>query len=159
MIIFILQMDFETAARNAARSVFPGSEWKGCFFHFTQCIWRRTQYHGLQEDYRTRDDINQFLPLVPVQEVNWYFRFIFICIICFDIHNKAFKATFFFLTIYGLFSLFRWMTFGLTSSPARQTMSDVRASQTMWPTSGSRGISTLTSGTTTRLQDHAPTTT
>ncbi|XP_046550865.1 uncharacterized protein LOC124260587 [Haliotis rubra] len=40
-----IQMDYEVAARNASAIVFPRSDWKGCFFHFTQCVWRRTQQH------------------------------------------------------------------------------------------------------------------
>lgn len=38
----MIQMDFEQASRLAAESVFRNSEWKGCFFHFAQCIWRKT---------------------------------------------------------------------------------------------------------------------
>ena len=32
-------MDFETA-----RTVFPGITVKGCFFHYNQAIWRKTQH-------------------------------------------------------------------------------------------------------------------
>ncbi|XP_067671617.1 uncharacterized protein [Haliotis asinina] len=46
-----IQMDFEVASKNAVMSVFPGSTWKGCFFHFTQCVWRKAQQFGLQIDY------------------------------------------------------------------------------------------------------------
>lgn len=50
-------MDFDTAAQNAARTVFPGITVKGCFFHYTQAIWRKTQHPGLQVTHRNNDDI------------------------------------------------------------------------------------------------------
>ena len=63
-------MDFETAAQNAARTVFPGITVKGCFLHYTQVIWRKTQHTDLQVTYRNNEDIRQLvrrataLPLV-----------------------------------------------------------------------------------------------
>ena len=36
-----LFMNFETAAHNATRTVFPGMTVKGCFFHYTQAVWRK----------------------------------------------------------------------------------------------------------------------
>ncbi len=48
---------------------------KGCFFHFTQCIWRKAQTTGLQIPYQQNDDIRQLvrraaaLPLVPIHQV------------------------------------------------------------------------------------------
>ena len=33
--------DFETAALNSFHSRFPQSEQRGCFFHFSQAIWRK----------------------------------------------------------------------------------------------------------------------
>jgi hypothetical protein len=35
--------DFERAAINAFTSSFPSSNQRGCFFLFSQCIWRRIQ--------------------------------------------------------------------------------------------------------------------
>lgn len=34
-------LDIEMAARNAVQRNFPGISLKGCFFHFTQCIWKK----------------------------------------------------------------------------------------------------------------------
>jgi hypothetical protein len=34
-------IDFELAAINALMFVFPDATIKGCFFHYTQCIWRK----------------------------------------------------------------------------------------------------------------------
>ncbi|XP_046551039.1 uncharacterized protein LOC124260768 [Haliotis rubra] len=57
-----IQMDHEVASRNPSAIVFPRSEWKGCFFHFTQCVWRRTQQHHLQKAYQDDDEIKRFVP-------------------------------------------------------------------------------------------------
>jgi hypothetical protein len=35
--------DFETAVHSSIREVFPDINTKGCFFHFTQSIWRKAQ--------------------------------------------------------------------------------------------------------------------
>ena len=42
----LVLMDFETSAKNALKAVFPQLTLKACFFHFTQCIWRKTQACG-----------------------------------------------------------------------------------------------------------------
>ncbi|XP_033724691.1 uncharacterized protein LOC117314710 [Pecten maximus] len=73
-------VDFEAAAHNAIHQVFPGVTVKGCFFHFTRCIWRKAQQTGLQQLYRHNDDVNRLvrlaavLPLVPLDKVEdvWF---------------------------------------------------------------------------------------
>lgn len=70
-----VQLDFELAVHNAASQVFPGVELKGCFFHYTQCIWRKVQQLGLTTTYQTDSELYRFvrraavLPLVPVEHV------------------------------------------------------------------------------------------
>ncbi|XP_021359169.1 uncharacterized protein LOC110454121 [Mizuhopecten yessoensis] len=65
-------VDFEVAAHNAIRSVVPGINIKGCFFHYTQCIWRKAKPTGLQTLYRENDDVKPLvrraavLPLIPL---------------------------------------------------------------------------------------------
>ena len=44
-------IDYETAVQNAARTSFPGITIKGCFFYYTQCIWRKVQNTGMQTHY------------------------------------------------------------------------------------------------------------
>lgn len=73
-------LDFETAAHNAIKEVFPGIQTKGCFFHFTQAIWRKTQGSGLQTLYRDNDDVKTLvrratiLPLIPMDAIEdvWF---------------------------------------------------------------------------------------
>lgn len=75
-----LVVDFETATINAAKTVFPGATLRGCFFHFTQCIWRKTQQTGLQIAYREVEAITTLvrraavLPLVPQDSIEdvWF---------------------------------------------------------------------------------------
>ena len=45
-------IDFELAIKNSLEIVFPGVQVKGCYFHFTQNIWRKIQANGLQERYQ-----------------------------------------------------------------------------------------------------------
>jgi len=73
-------IDYENAKNYAATTVFPGMIIKGCFFHYTQCIWRKTQKCGLQTYYKENDDITKLvrravvLSLVPQNEVEdvWF---------------------------------------------------------------------------------------
>jgi hypothetical protein len=37
--------DFEIASRNAFHVAFPQAKQKGCFFHFTQSLYRNIQRH------------------------------------------------------------------------------------------------------------------
>ena len=45
-------IDFELGIKNAFVAVFPAVSVNGCFFHFTQNIWRKMQQHGLQVRYQ-----------------------------------------------------------------------------------------------------------
>ncbi|XP_055308641.1 uncharacterized protein LOC129572655 [Sitodiplosis mosellana] len=48
--------DFEKGAMNAVQRNFPMAEVHGCFFHFTQNIWRHIQLVGLQTVYNDNAD-------------------------------------------------------------------------------------------------------
>ena len=52
----IIISDFEQAFISAAEKVFPRAEFHGCYFHFTQCIYRHVQSSGLQSRYGTDED-------------------------------------------------------------------------------------------------------
>lgn len=71
-----VQTDFEMAAIQAARVSFPMADIKGCFFHFTQAVWRKVQDVGLVVAYKESPEIKTFvrrlavLPLVPLQKID-----------------------------------------------------------------------------------------
>jgi hypothetical protein len=50
-----IMVDFVKAAMNAINYEFPKTKVKGCFFHFSQCIWRQVQDVDLQTRYK--DDV------------------------------------------------------------------------------------------------------
>ena len=43
-----INIDFEHAVINAASKNFTGAQIWGCFFHFSQAVWRNLQRHGLR---------------------------------------------------------------------------------------------------------------
>ena len=45
------QIDFEMATVKAVQQLFPNALVSGCFFHYTQCIWRKVQAIGLASQY------------------------------------------------------------------------------------------------------------
>ncbi|CAF3857569.1 unnamed protein product [Rotaria sordida] len=76
-----ITIDFEKGAIAALKNVFPNSKIKGCNFHYNQCIFRKIQEIGLQQDYynSSNDDPTSVKRLVqetgalafmPIQEVN-----------------------------------------------------------------------------------------
>lgn len=48
-----ITIDFEMAMMKACRRVFPDALQRGCFFHFSQCIFRSIQSNGLKYRYET----------------------------------------------------------------------------------------------------------
>ena len=75
-----INIDFEHAVINAARENFTGAQIWGCFFHFSQAVWRNLQRHGLSEyytkdpDYALKMRCFPALAFVPLQEVIHYFE-------------------------------------------------------------------------------------
>lgn len=49
--------DFETAVIEAVNSVFPNAQFHGCFFHFSQSLWRKVQNLGLSSEYNTDQEV------------------------------------------------------------------------------------------------------
>jgi len=41
--------EFEQALINSIRLNFPAAEHRGCYYHFSEAIWRKVQALGLQE--------------------------------------------------------------------------------------------------------------
>ncbi len=53
--------DFELAIKQAVELSFPTTEFRGCYYHFSQALMRKFQNLGLQVDYRQDEDANRFL--------------------------------------------------------------------------------------------------
>ncbi|XP_067679751.1 uncharacterized protein [Haliotis asinina] len=72
-----VQTDFEMAAIRATETEFPAADVKGCFFHYTQAIWRKTQDLGLAVPYKEDPQIQSWirraagLPLLPLPDVQY----------------------------------------------------------------------------------------
>lgn len=68
-------MDFEIALWQACRSLLPSCRLHGCFFHFTQAIWRKVQELGLRPLYDNDEDARNVirhifgLPFLPETEI------------------------------------------------------------------------------------------
>ena len=58
-------MDFEKAAINAFQMEWPTTTVKGCYFHFTQNVWRKIQEVGLQTDYMNDEQLALRLRMLP----------------------------------------------------------------------------------------------
>ncbi|XP_021370201.1 uncharacterized protein LOC110461178 [Mizuhopecten yessoensis] len=76
----VAMLDFEVAARNEINAMFPLTTVKACFFHYTQCIWRKTQGCWLAARYKQDDELRKLvrraavLPLFPTRQVEdvWF---------------------------------------------------------------------------------------
>lgn len=59
-----IMTDYETALINAFTKQFPNTEMRGCFFHFSQCIYRKIQTSGLKRKYESDADLALKLKLL-----------------------------------------------------------------------------------------------
>ena len=68
-----VMLDWEQAARNAVKRVYRGIRMNGCWFHYTQAIWRKTQKCGLASTYRRNHECVSFvkkimaIPFLPAE--------------------------------------------------------------------------------------------
>lgn len=60
-----IMVDFERAAMLAISAIFPAAEIHGCFFHFSQCIWRKIQQCGLATKYQSDPEFAARLRYLP----------------------------------------------------------------------------------------------
>lgn len=71
-----INVDFELAAINAAKDVFPTAKIQGCQFHHAQCVNRNLNSKGLKERYESditfAKEIREMLGLayLPPDKVN-----------------------------------------------------------------------------------------
>ncbi|KAG0420600.1 hypothetical protein EQH57_0078 [Dictyocoela roeselum] len=72
----IVQIDFEYAAFNAIRAVFPIASVKGCFFHFGQAVWRKVVDLHLKTMYNESSNFRECvgmitaLALIPLDDID-----------------------------------------------------------------------------------------
>ncbi|XP_033731760.1 uncharacterized protein LOC117321452 [Pecten maximus] len=57
-------LDFEQAAWQSIREVFPGVNLRGCIFHLTQALWRHIQELRLSRTYRERGATHNLIRMV-----------------------------------------------------------------------------------------------
>ena len=68
-------IDFELAVHNAIQSMFDGAQINGCYYHLSQCVWRKIQNLGLSTLYRDDENFRLFcgklnaLAFLPIAEV------------------------------------------------------------------------------------------
>ena len=56
-----LMSDWEPAPRNALKEIYPQMKIYGCWFHFTQCVWRKTQKLGLTRSFKDNVQVSKFI--------------------------------------------------------------------------------------------------
>ena len=72
-------LDFEAAMWQAIQAVFPGVAILGCYFHWAQAVWRKTQEFGLQVAYISDDKTHKYiqkllsLPYLPAEHITTIF--------------------------------------------------------------------------------------
>ena len=63
--------DWEPAPRKAFKEIYPQIKIYGCWFHFTQCIWAKTQKLGLTQSFKDNIQVAKYIrqlmaiPILP----------------------------------------------------------------------------------------------
>ena len=66
-----IMSDWERGSRNAFKNVYPGTRIYGCWFHYSQAIWRKIEKCGLASSYLNNPELAVFvkkimaIPLLP----------------------------------------------------------------------------------------------
>lgn len=65
-------LDFEQAAMAAIRDIFPTAQIKGCYFHFSQAVWKKGKEFNLTKCQETRKTVahSALLPLIPKYKIS-----------------------------------------------------------------------------------------
>ena len=64
-----VMLDFEIAERSAIKELFPGTELRGCFFHWKQCLIRKFKaVKGYPRDPTVRENLHCLFGLAFVPE-------------------------------------------------------------------------------------------
>ncbi|CAF0890292.1 unnamed protein product [Brachionus calyciflorus] len=70
-----ISIDFEKACINTFHKIFPNTSISGCFFHFSQNLWKHFQESALIIDFKQNNDVRdafgfvEALPFVPESDV------------------------------------------------------------------------------------------
>ena len=68
--------DWEAAPRKALKELFPNIKLFGCWFHFTQRIWYKTQKLGLTESFKDNIEVARYtrqlmsIPFLPASLIH-----------------------------------------------------------------------------------------
>ena len=71
-----IMLDFEASAIQAFGRAFPDATIKGCYFHFTQALWRNIQSKGLSKLYNNNNNVRFHLKIyksigfVPINNID-----------------------------------------------------------------------------------------
>ncbi len=71
-----IHIDYEQAMIKAISSIFSKNCVQGCYFHYSQCIWRKVQELGLSVSYINHTDVREWirrftaLPLLPIKDID-----------------------------------------------------------------------------------------
>lgn len=75
-----ITIDFEQAAIKALNNCFPESSIHGCYFHFSQNLWKHVQQVGLKTKYSEDPDfalnirLILSLPFIPIEDIEAAFQ-------------------------------------------------------------------------------------
>ena len=75
-----LHCDFELSIITSFKAIFTAIEVHGCYFHFSQCLFRKVQSLGLMKMHDKNSNFKRLfkrcvaLPLMPIQEIDqcWF---------------------------------------------------------------------------------------
>ena len=56
--------DFEAALLNGLKEIFPEADVTGCWFHFSQCIFKHTVHFGLKACFVENEEFTMWVQLV-----------------------------------------------------------------------------------------------
>ena len=71
-----ITIDFEKSVINCVSNIFPSTKIQGCYFHFSQSVWRKVQGLGLVKEYKTQESVRKWvkriaaLPFVPEDRIS-----------------------------------------------------------------------------------------
>ena len=60
----MVMCDFEAALLNGLKEIFPEADVTGCWFHFSQCIFKHTVHFGLKACFVENEEFTMWVQLV-----------------------------------------------------------------------------------------------